>query len=129
MELAKHLILATLTTVLWMSAAHAGEWRGDGEWQSMSGDAIKGRWQATLYQSGDEVSGTITLTGSPLFKDAATVSGTLSGGALILGVVQDGQKVASFGGELNDGRVSGEWESATAVDNGVWVGGLAPVAE
>jgi hypothetical protein len=64
------------------SAPLTGAWAGD--WESLSWITPRpgGQFTANLTQSGDSVSGTATLTGSPCFTDL-TVSGTATGGLYV----------------------------------------------
>lgn len=97
---------------------------GSGEWQSLNGEAIRGKWTVTLSQSGDRLDGELTLSGSNVFSGGA-VAGTIDGSSIMLGVLAEGNKVASFSGKLDGETISGEWEAGLIKDHGVWFGTLA----
>jgi hypothetical protein len=96
---------------------------GKGEWQSRSGDAIRGTWTVTLERSGAELSGTLALTGSLLFS-GSKVSGTLENDQLMLGSLTEDEHQATFSGKVTNGRISGEWSSPSIGDSGEWSGVL-----
>ena len=97
---------------------------GTGEWRSLSSDAIKGTWTAALEREGREVSGTLKLTGSNVFAGGA-VSGDIDTSSIVLGVMVEEAKQATFSGKLEGERISGEWESPVVGDHGVWTGTLS----
>jgi hypothetical protein len=99
--------------------------KGSGEWQSLSSESIKGRWEVVLQRDGGELKGTLSLTGSNVFKQS-DVAGTIDGSSIVLGVAREGVKLATFSAKLSEGKVSGEWDSPTAEDHGVWYGELSP---
>ena len=94
---------------------------GKGEWQSLSGDAIKGSWAVKLTRNGNHVQGNLDLTGSNVFS-GGNVSGDIDGSNVMLGVMVDGVNEAKFSGKLDNGSISGEWQSDAAQDSGVWSG-------
>jgi len=96
---------------------------GRGEWQSVRGDGIGGKWTVTLTRSGEQVEGELTLSGSNVFT-GGKVSGTIDGASLVLGVMSEAGKTASFSGKLDGERIAGEWEAAPVDDHGVWFGTL-----
>lgn len=104
--------------------AAAAELRGEGEWQSLSGDSIKGTWSASLEESAGEVAGRLTLNGSNVFT-GGMVTGTMDGGGIVLGVMVESLKQATFQGKLDGESVAGEWQSEIAGDHGVWSGTLS----
>jgi len=97
---------------------------GSGEWQSLSGEAIRGAWSATLTRQGDVVEGSFELTGSNVLL-RGTVSGSIAGAAVMLGVARDGVKEAIFSGKLDGDSISGEWEYPGLGDHGVGYGTLS----
>lgn len=97
---------------------------GKGEWQSLSGDSINGTWAVTLAPRGHRVEGNLDLTGSNVFSGGA-VNGTIDGSNVVLGVMADGANQATFSGKLQDGSISGEWQSDAVHDSGVWSGTLS----
>lgn len=103
----------------------AGPLAGSGEWQSIKGEGIGGTWTVTLTRSGDRVDGTLSLRGSNVFS-GGRVSGTVNAGQVVLGVLTEAGKVASFTGLLDGRCIKGEWEAALIDDHGVWYGTLAP---
>jgi len=112
-----------LALVFSCSVAAAAEIRGDGEWQSLSGDAIKGSWSVSLEQFAGGVTGTLSLKGSNVFT-VAGVSGTIDNGSIVLGVVVEGLREATFQGRINGQSISGEWQTKATGDYGVWSGSL-----
>lgn len=97
---------------------------GSGEWRSLVGEGIAGTWTVTLTRSGERVDGTLALRGSNVFS-GGTVSGTVSDTQVVLGVLTEAGKAATFTGALDAGGIKGEWEAAVAGDHGVWFGTLA----
>jgi len=106
------------------SAARAQQLAGRGEWESLSGDAIRGTWSVALQRSDTHVNGTMALTGSNVLK-TASVSGTIEGQNIVLGLSSDGISEATFSGQLSGTSISGEWDCPTIEDQGVWQGTLA----
>ncbi len=100
---------------------------GSGEWQSVKGDGIGGKWTVALTRSGGRVAGTLTLTGSNVFT-GGTVSGTVDDKQVVLGVLSEAGKAATFTGALDGDTLKGEWEAALVDDHGVWVGTLGAPA-
>lgn len=96
---------------------------GSGEWQSLSGGAIKGTWSVSLNQVGQRVDGSLTLEGSNEFQGGAVV-GSIEGGKIVLGVLSQGAKQASFSGAIEGETVKGEWECEMLNDRGVWYGSI-----
>jgi len=115
--------VATAVAVAEQTASTGRQLTGKGEWQSLSGDSIKGTWAVTLTRSGQRVEGNLDLTGSNVFSGGA-VNGTIDGSNVVLGVMADGANQATFTGKLQDGSVSGEWHSDAVHDSGVWSGTL-----
>ncbi len=95
-----------------------------GEWQSLTGDSIRGTWVATLTRNGGRLEGNLDLTGSNVFSGGA-VSGSIDGSNVMLGVMADGANQATFSGKLQGTSISGEWHSDVVRDSGVWSGGLS----
>lgn len=120
--------LTMLITLLLQYPAGAQDIVGRGEWQSTKAGGVKGTWSATLTQADDVVRGALTIDGSNVFS-GGTVEGTLAAGRVILGVFQEGAKVAHFAGKLDDGAVAGEWEAPAVADQGVWEGRLSGTLE
>lgn len=111
------------TVAVLASHASAEDLVGGGEWRSTNAGGVKGSWTAKLSRTEAVVRGTLKIDGSNVFAGGA-VEGTMSDQQVILGVFQEGQKVASFAGKLQDGAVSGEWDSSAVADAGVWEGKL-----
>jgi hypothetical protein len=120
--------LGVLLVLLLVVAAptSAQQLRGEGEWQSLNAESVRGRWQVTLTRTGSELQGTIVLTGSNVLKKGP-VAGTINGSDVVLGVMSDGARNATFAARIDGESVSGEWESAVASDHGVWTGKLSSV--
>jgi hypothetical protein len=124
---AKMVLAATLVLIVAAPVgASAQELVGKGEWQSLSGEAIRGTWTAALVREGGEVTGTFKLTGSNVFT-GGPVSGTLDASSIMLGIMVEGTKQATFGGKLDAGAIKGEWQSDGVKDHGVWWGSLTAV--
>jgi hypothetical protein len=68
------------------------------------------------------------LTGSNVLRTTA-VTGSLEVGNVVLGVVVEGSRLATFTGSIDGGYVSGEWSFAGLGDDGVWYGSLKAVAD
>lgn len=107
--------------------AAEGPLNGSGEWQSLKGEGIAGKWTVSLNRSGDQVDGELTLSGSNVFT-GGTVSGTVDGKQIVLGVMSQGNKVASFAGALDGDTIKGEWDAALIQDHGVWFGTFGAAA-
>lgn len=116
-------VFVTIAAVGGLSSSRADDVVGSGEWQSLSGEAIRGGWSVDLRRSGDLLAGTIKLTDSPLFSEAA-VSGSIDGRQVVLGVMAQGVRQATFTGQVTGDSVSGEWKCPTIDDSGVWYGAL-----
>lgn len=106
-----------------ISGAAERQLSGSGEWQSLTGEAIGGKWTVSLSQHGSAIAGELTLSGSNVFS-GGNVRGTIDGSSIVLGVLAEGNKVASFSGKLDGATLSGEWEAALIQDHGVWFGTL-----
>lgn len=106
------------------SAACAQQLAGRGEWESLSGsEVIRGTWSVALQRSNTQVSGTIALTGSNVLT-SASVTGTIDGRNIVLGLSADGTTEATFSGQLAGTSISGEWDCPAIKDQGVWHGTL-----
>jgi len=92
-----------------------------GNWESLSGDFIRGTWEASLVRSAGELSGAFRLTGSNVLLEGQ-ISGTVDSSSIVIGVTADGVRQASFAGRLDGDSVSGEWEFIELEDRGVWYG-------
>lgn len=117
------LLIAYLCFIFLGATAYAQDLIGKGEWQSSSGNAMRGTWTATLIRSGGDMGGTITLKGSPLFA-GGDVTGSIENDEVVLGVLAEGDHRAAFKGTLTDGKVSGEWDLPAISDHGTWSGTL-----
>jgi hypothetical protein len=106
------------------SASQAQQLVGQGEWRSLSGESLAGKWSVTLQRAGDRLDGSIGMTGSNLLS-SAQVNGTIDGQHVMLGVMSDGAVLATFSGKLSGESVSGEWQSPVVKDEGVWYGILS----
>jgi hypothetical protein len=119
----------TALAMLVLAAGAGGEaaLSGSGEWQSLKSEAIGGKWTVTLARAGERVDGELTLTGSNVFT-GGKVAGTIDGASIVLGVMTEAGKSASFSGKLDGKTIAGEWEAALVDDHGVWFGTLAGAA-
>ena len=117
-------LLALMLLALAALPALAERLSGGGEWASLSGESIKGTWSVSLTRDGNRVTGTLTLTGSDVFRDAA-VTGTIDQSSIMLGVMSEADQRATFTGKLDGNSVKGEWESDAVNDHGVWLGTLS----
>lgn len=116
--------LGLLLAILTMPSHVAGQGLvGSGKWHSTNAGGVKGGWKAQLEQSGGALRGTLEIDGSNVFRGGA-VEGVVSDGQVVLGVFQEGQKLASFAGKLTGDAVSGEWEAPLVADEGTWEGTL-----
>jgi hypothetical protein len=118
-------VVLTATAFAFISPriANGEELTGGGEWQSLSAEAIRGKWSVSLTQTGTSVEGTLTLAGSNVFA-GGKVSGTVNASSIVFGILSETGKEASFNGKLDGTSISGEWESAVVGDHGVWYGNL-----
>jgi hypothetical protein len=96
---------------------------GNGDWQSLKGEAIRGTWSVDLARTGTDLDGNIALTGSTLFL-GGVVTGTIDAEQIVLGIMAEGVKQAAFRGRLDGDSISGEWECPAIKDEGVWTGTL-----
>ncbi|MFI5364031.1 MAG: hypothetical protein ACHQ4J_00255 [Candidatus Binatia bacterium] len=71
--------------------------------------------------------GTLSLLGSNVLS-GGTVSGDIDGSNVMLGVMVQGARQATFNGQLQNGSIKGEWDLDCDVlqDHGVWSGSLGP---
>jgi hypothetical protein len=106
----------------------AAELAGKGTWHSTNSDAVKGTWSATLTRSETEVRGTMTIDGSNVFT-GGEVEGTVEAGKIVLGVFQQGSRVAHFAGKADGDAVIGEWSCPAIADEGVWEGRLPGIGK
>jgi hypothetical protein len=97
---------------------------GQGRWQSLSGATMGGTWTADLTQSGTELSGSIALTGTTLFRDSGSVSGTVDGEYVLLALMSEGAEQVTFRGKRDGESVTGEWSFPAMNDRGTWRGTL-----
>ncbi len=123
-QINKILLLVVIAASI-AGVAAADELFGKGDWQSLSGESIRGTWSTKLTRKGDGLTGTFSLQGSNTFR-GGQVEGTFNGSQIVLGVVTEAGKVASFSGKVEDGAVKGEWESSAVNDSGVWTGSFTP---
>ncbi|MFI5397564.1 MAG: hypothetical protein ACHQ9S_18665 [Candidatus Binatia bacterium] len=118
-----HTILGLLVALC--QQAGAQQLVGKGHWQSLSApDVIQGTWSVTAQQSATQVNGTMEITGSNVLK-TASVTGTIDGKSVLLGLSSDGVTAATFSGQLSGTSVSGEWDCPAVKDQGVWHGTLS----
>jgi hypothetical protein len=106
-----------------LASAGAQQLMGSGEWQSLSSEGIKGTWIASLTREGKLVDGSLRLTGSNVFT-GGTVNGDINASSIMLGVMAEGTRQATFTGKLEGGKISGEWRCDAVKDQGVWWGML-----
>lgn len=116
-------LLTGLTALGTLQPAHAQDLAGQGEWQSLSGEAIKGTWTADIRRSGSQLTGTMALRGSNALS-GGTVTGNIDADNISVGIVLAGGTIASFSGRLAGESISGEWQSPVLQDEGVWFGTL-----
>jgi hypothetical protein len=116
-----------LAIALWGAPGQAQQLGGKGQWQSISGDAIRGTWTVTLTRTGSRVQGNLQLTGSNVLT-GGVVTGDIDANSVVLGVMADGAREATFSAKLNGTSIAGEWQCDLVKDHGVWFGSLSPVA-
>lgn len=116
--------ISTLGGLLCVASAHAEQLQGKGRWESLSGDAIKGSWTVQLVRSASKLQGELELQGATLLT-GGKVSGTIDDTSVVLGIVSEGMKGATFSGKLDGQSIRGEWQSDVANDHGVWYGTLS----
>lgn len=90
-----------------------GSWSGT--WESTSSPGAGGDLRIEFSQSGEQLTGQVEIDGTPCLT-TGTISGNLSGNAIVFGAVQGEQQVA-FTGEVSGDAISGTY-SAPACDNG-----------
>lgn len=117
------LVLSAFLALMAAKPVSAGELSFTGEWQSLSAENIKGTWSAQVTQNATSIEGTMTLTGSNVFK-SGTVKGTLETTNIAFGVLTEAGMQASFNGKVDGAGLSGEWESSAVGDHGVWYGSM-----
>lgn len=98
----------------------SGSWRGT--WQSARGPS--GSVTASLTHTGSSLTGTASLTGSPCFT-SGTVSGTVAGGSVTIGVAFPGSHQVNFTGTADStgGSMNGQYAvtgGACSGDAGTW---------
>lgn len=117
------LVSLSVSQAFWVQSATADDLTGQGEWQSLSGEAIHGTWSVNLRRTAGRLEGTMTMTGSPSLR-VVTVTGTIDGQQIVMGAAEDGASKATFSGRLVGESISGEWTFALLSDEGVWSGSL-----
>jgi hypothetical protein len=116
-----------MSLALWMAwiatlPASAAPLAGMGTWQSQALDA-KGTWSVDLTRTEDNITGGLTLTGSPM-TTGGSISGMITDGDTVtFGVLDNNVPVATFTGTLKGGTVSGSYRTEIG-DRGVWSGTL-----
>ncbi len=95
--------------------ALSGTWNGT--YDSKLG--VSGTFTATFVQTGDEISGDITIKGSPCVSHG-TVKGSVTGSSIEFGAVQ-AERTVSFKGTLSGDRMSGTFDAPDCgPDSGTW---------
>ena len=90
-----------------------------GTWQAASG--LSGAWQATLALTGNQITGTIQLTGHPDLSEGSVSGNLSSGGRVEFGVLSDGvTQRATFVGVLDQRSLGGEFQTKSG--SGLWGG-------
>ncbi len=120
------IVTAVILVGLAVASAHAEQLVGKGEWKSLSGDVIGGSWAATIVQNAGGVNGSLTLTGSNVFA-GGDVTGTVDAASIVLGLLNEQGKQATFSAKIDGTSIKGEWNSDLLNDHGVWYGTLEPV--
>ncbi len=93
----------------------SGTWRGT--WQSIVDPDFDGRFEVRFVQSGQRLTGSITVDGSPMIS-RGTVEGTIEGNQVRFGVVTGGSAPVNFTGMFTARTGSGNYIAGT--DRGTW---------
>jgi len=96
----------------------SGTWSGS--WSSVL-PSIFGSVSATFMQSGSDVTGTMTISGSPCFENG-TVTGTVIDDQLSTGVLLEGGQTVNFSATISGVEMAGEYQvvSGPCLDHGFW---------
>ena len=89
-----------------------------GTWQSDKTDA-KGGLKIMLQISGENLSGELKVTNSPITK-GGEIAGLLKGDKLEFGFVKDRWGLLKYTGTFRKGSMQGEWEIPLIKDHGTW---------
>jgi hypothetical protein len=84
-----------------------GKWNGT--WTDTSPDTSNGTFALTWTQNGSNLSGTITVAGTPCIS-AATVTGSLNGSAITFGAVS-GRVTITYTGTIAGTKMSGTYSA------------------
>lgn len=109
------LTLAGCSTVL-PPPSFSGNWSGT--WSSTAAPPQGGTFQAKVTQTGQNLAGTVTVTGSPLIS-SGTVSGTVQGNQISFGILTGGITAITFTGSFSGNTASGTYAAANG-DVGTW---------
>lgn len=95
----------------------SGTWNGT--WQSTLMPSASGTFQAQLIQSGQSLSGTITITGAPLIT-SGTIDGILQGDEMRFNVISGGLAAMALIGTVLSNNASGTYFTLHP-DTGTWL--------
>jgi len=94
-----------------------GKWNGT--WQDTSPDTSSGSFAVTFAQTDNNLSGTITVKGTPCLT-SGTVTGTITGSTISFGAVS-GQVRITYDGTISGGKMQGTYAApACANAKGNW---------
>ncbi|MGD0121191.1 MAG: hypothetical protein ABSC46_01375 [Candidatus Limnocylindrales bacterium] len=83
----------------------SGPWNGT--WQDTSPDTSSGTFAVTFTQTGNNLSGTITVKGTPCLTSGA-VTGTITGGTISFGAVS-GNVTITYDGSVSGSKMQGTY--------------------
>ena len=86
-----------------------GQWSGT--WTDTSPDTSGGTFALTWTQTGNNLSGTITVAGAPCLT-AGNVTGTINGSAISFGAVS-GQVTITYTGTIAGTKMQGTYDAPT----------------
>ncbi len=86
-----------------------GPWNGT--WQDTSPDTSNGSFAVTFVQAGNNLSGTITISGAGCIT-AGTVTGTVNGSTINFGAVS-GQVQITYDGTVSGNKMQGTYSAPT----------------
>ena len=94
----------------------AGQWNGT--WQNSQPDHASGTFTLKWTQTGSNLSGTITINGTPCLT-GGTIAGTVNGGAISFGVVS-GEVQVSYDGSVSGNKMQGTYATTCGNAKGAW---------
>jgi|KBSSwiStaDraftv2_1062776.scaffolds.fasta_scaffold137931_2 hypothetical protein len=98
------------------SAGLSGTWTGT--WGNQTPDQSTGTFTLTWSQNGNNLAGTITITGTPCLS-GGSITGSVSGSTITFGAVQ-GEVEVKYSGSIAGQSMSGTYQTDCGNAKGTW---------